>query len=66
MSPLANSIGDLLRAKPRHFAEVVDAYRAVSWPEFLRAWGELRQTSLLGRDEDGKYLVVSESGTQRE
>jgi hypothetical protein len=27
----------------------------VPWPEFLRAWGELRALDLFERDEDGRY-----------
>ena len=33
------------------------AHREVPWPDFLRAWGELRRAEILSRDEDGNYLI---------
>ncbi len=57
MSPLAQTIMDELRAEPRQFSEVVDQHRNVPWPEFLRAWGEVRGLATVGRDEDGHYLL---------
>jgi hypothetical protein len=57
MSPLARTIVDELRANPRQFAEIVDRHRDVPWPDFLKAWGEVRGIEALGRDEDGHYLI---------
>jgi hypothetical protein len=57
MSPLAQTIVDELRANPRQFAELVDRHRNVPWPNFLKAWGEVRGIEALGRDEDGHYLI---------
>ncbi|MGH7309521.1 MAG: hypothetical protein ACREK6_12565 [Candidatus Rokuibacteriota bacterium] len=30
------------------------------WPEFLRAWGEVRAADVLGRDDAGRYVIRSE------
>jgi len=60
MSPLAETLLEELRAGPRQFAELVDAHRDVKWREFLKAWGEVRSADVLGRDEDGRYLVKAE------
>ncbi len=57
MSPLAEAIVREIKAKPRQFSEVVDAHLDVGWRDFLRAWGEVRQADILGRDEDGHYLI---------
>ena len=61
MSPLAQKIYSDLKAKPQQFAEVADAHRDAPWREFLRAWGELREKNVLQRDDDGRYLISSES-----
>ena len=57
MSPLARTIMDELRAEHRQFSEVVDQNRNIPWPEFLRAWGEVRGLATVGRDDDGRYLL---------
>jgi hypothetical protein len=57
MSPLAQTIADELRAAPRQFSEVVDQHRNIPWPEFLKAWGEIRGLATVGRDENGRYLL---------
>ncbi len=57
MSPLARRILDELRAGPRHFSEIVEAHMDVPWREFLRAWGEVRSSPLIGREEYGRYLI---------
>jgi hypothetical protein len=56
-SPLARRIADELRARPRHFSEVVEAHAAVPWREFLLAWGEIRSAEVLRRDDTGRYLI---------
>jgi hypothetical protein len=55
MTPLAESIMREIRDRPQQFAEAVDAHRDVPWPDFLRAWGEVRALNRLERDEDGRY-----------
>jgi|HubBroStandDraft_6_1064221.scaffolds.fasta_scaffold2022441_2 hypothetical protein len=57
-SPLAAAMLGEIRARPQQFHELVDAHRDVAWPEFLRAWGELRRAGILGRDDDGNYLIA--------
>ena len=55
MTPLADCIMREIHDRPQQFAETVDAHRDVPWPDFLRAWGELRALNRLERDEDGRY-----------
>jgi hypothetical protein len=55
ITPLADRIVRAIRDRPQQFAETVDAHRDVPWPEFLRAWGEVRALNRLERDEDGRY-----------
>jgi hypothetical protein len=55
MSPLADRIMREICDRPQQFSETVDAHRDVPWPEFLRAWGEVRALNRLERDEDGRY-----------
>jgi hypothetical protein len=57
VSPLAESLLAALRERPRHFGELVETYMTTPWREFLLAWGELRTADVLGRDDDGRYLV---------
>ena len=57
MSPLAERLSADLRARPRHFAELVEAHAAVAWRDFLRAWGEVRGLAALGRDDEGRYVM---------
>lgn len=62
MSPLAARIVAELRERPRHFAEVVELYLDVPWPEFLRAWGEVRTSELIDRHQYGLYAIKTEGG----
>ncbi len=57
MSPLADSLAAELSARPRHFGELVEAHMDTPWRDFLLAWGELRAADVLGRDDEGRYLV---------
>ena len=57
MSPLAERLVADLRARPRHFAELVEAHPGVGWRDFLQAWGEVRALLALGRDERGQYVM---------
>jgi hypothetical protein len=56
-SPLASMLICDITERPQQFHELVDAHREVPWPDFLRAWGELRRAGILSRDEDGNYLI---------
>ena len=62
MSPLADRIMREIRSRPQQFAEAVDAHRDVPWPDFLRAWGEVRALNRLERDEDGRYHLKESQG----
>ncbi len=59
MSDLAETILAEIRDRPRQFHEVVEHHMDVPWRELLRAWGELRAAELLGRDDDGNYIVAA-------
>ena len=61
MSPLAGALVALLRERPRHFGELVEAHMDTPWRDFLRAWGEVRATDLLGRDDAGRYVIRVDS-----
>ncbi len=58
LGPLAAALLREITARPQQFHELADAHRDVSWPEFLRAWGELRRAHILGRDDDGNYRIA--------
>jgi hypothetical protein len=60
VSPLAEALVVELRERPRHFGELVEAYMTTPWREFLLAWGELRTTDVLGRDDAGRYVIRTE------
>jgi hypothetical protein len=57
-SPLANRIVAELEQSPRQFHDVVEDHMDVPWPDFLKAWGEIRAACILGRDDDGAYMIV--------
>jgi hypothetical protein len=57
VSPLAAAMISEITEQPQQFHDLVDRHREVAWPEFLRAWGELRRAEILSRDEDGRYLI---------
>ena len=63
MSPLAARILDELRERPRHFAEVAELHMDIPWREFLHAWGEVRVSPAIGREENGLYLIKAEGTT---
>jgi hypothetical protein len=63
MSPLARSLVEELQQRPRHFGELVEAHLNTPWAQFLRAWGELRAADVLGRDDDGRYVISSKGAT---
>lgn len=58
MSPLATQMIATLRATPKHFHDLVDDHPDVPWRELLRAWGELRATDMLKRNEAGQYFIA--------
>jgi hypothetical protein len=58
VSPLGERLVADLRARPRHFSELVDAHGDVAWRDFLRAWGEVRAIDVLARDDEGRYLIA--------
>jgi hypothetical protein len=60
MSALVQALIAEIRTQPCQFSELVDRHRDVSWPDFLRAWGEVRSLADLTRDEDGRYLFDAE------
>lgn len=62
MTSLADRIMREIRDRPQQFAETVDAHRDVPWPDFLRAWGEVRALNRLERDEDGRYHLQEKPG----
>jgi len=57
VSPLAEQLVTDLRSRPLHFAELVEAHGTVTWRDFLRAWGEVRELDALGRDDHGRYVI---------
>jgi hypothetical protein len=60
VSPLAEALVAELRARPRHFGELVEAHLETPWRDFLRAWGEVRAADVLARDDAGRYLIRPE------
>jgi len=62
VSPLAERLAAELRARPQHFAELVESHGAAPWRDFLRAWGEVRGLEALGRDEHGRYVMTTPAG----
>ncbi len=63
MSPLARTLVTELRERPRHFGELVEAHTDTPWRDFLRAWGEVRASDVLARDDAGRYLIRTEVAT---
>ncbi|NKB21816.1 MAG: hypothetical protein GKS01_15090 [Alphaproteobacteria bacterium] len=57
MSPLATTLKTNLEAEAKQFHDVVDHHMDVPWPDFLRAWGELREIDILKRDDEGAYYI---------
>lgn len=57
LSPLARTLCHEIEGRPQQFHELADAHRDAAWPDFLRAWGELRRAGILRRDDDGNYLI---------
>jgi hypothetical protein len=62
VSALADALITQLRERPRHFGELVEAHMDTPWREFLLAWGEVRESNLLERDEAGRYVIRAERG----
>ena len=60
MSPLADALVAELRAAPRHFGELVEAHMDAPWRDFLYAWGEVRASDVLERDDAGRYVIRAE------
>ncbi|NQV59870.1 MAG: hypothetical protein HQ502_09395 [Alphaproteobacteria bacterium] len=57
-SPLAGRIVAELEQSPRQFHDVVEDHMEVPWPDFLKAWGEIRAADILSRDDDGAYMIA--------
>jgi hypothetical protein len=57
VSPLAALLVAELSERPRQFGELVEAHMETPWRDFLLAWGEIRAADVLGRDDDGRYLI---------
>mgnify|MGYP001236828086 FL=1 len=60
MSPLTESLIEILETSPQQFHDLVDKHATVSWKVFLRAWGELRELDILKRDDAGAYYISNE------
>ncbi|HEV8586128.1 MAG TPA: hypothetical protein VGT02_14265 [Methylomirabilota bacterium] len=65
MSPLATRIVEMLRERPRHFAEIAEAHMEVPWREFLQAWAEVRGSAMVGRHEYGLYTIKDSQEDRR-
>jgi hypothetical protein len=63
VSPLARALLAALAERPRHFGELVEAHMDTRWPDFLRAWGELRAADVLARDDAGRYIIHGGAST---
>jgi hypothetical protein len=57
---LVDSIKTYIKTKPRHFAEVAEAYRQYPYKEVLKAWSDIRNARLFDRDREGHYLIKEE------
>ncbi|MDR0629284.1 MAG: hypothetical protein LBG24_06570 [Treponema sp.] len=57
---LVNSIKEYIKAEPRHFSDVVEAYRQYPYREVLYAWSDIRGAGLFDRDREGHYLIKEE------
>ena len=64
LSPRGERLIADVRARPRHFAELVETHTTVAWRDFLRAWGEVRAAEVLARDDEGRYLVNELGGLE--
>ncbi len=62
MSPLATTLATTLEGEAKQFHDLVDAHENVSWRDFLRAWGELREADVLMRDDSGRYYIGDGKG----
>ena len=60
MSPFAESLKEILETTPQQFHDMVDKHETLSWKDFLRAWGELREKDILKRDDAGAYYIGKE------
>ena len=60
MSPLTESLKEILETNPQQFHDLVDKHTTVPWKDFLRAWGELRELDILKRDDAGAYYISKE------
>ena len=57
MTKLAQKLCRELQSQPMQFHDLVIKYKNVSWPLFLRAWGEVRGCDNLLRNDDGSYSI---------
>lgn len=58
LSLVFREIVDFLSEK-RSFFEVVQRFRHIPYPQFLKAWGRVREEIELERDQEGRYSVSS-------
>lgn len=54
---LADRITVLLTARPRTFYDLLRALEDAEYRTILQAWGRLRESRRLTRDEEGHYLL---------
>jgi 2,5-furandicarboxylate decarboxylase 1 len=58
-SAIVGKIQERLRQEPAFFSDIVDMFEGAPYPEILRAWGALRLTTKLERDEEGRYRCAT-------
>lgn len=54
---LADRITTLLTERPRSFYDLLREMEDAEYRTILQAWGRLRESRRLGRDEEGRYLL---------
>jgi hypothetical protein len=55
---VAQRVLDLLKTGPKDFYAILKSLADVEYRTILIAWGSLREQDLLGRDDEGRYLLA--------
>ena len=62
---VAERIATLLRERPLNFGAILHSLGGVEYRTILAAWGTLHEQEVLGRDQEGNYVLSAKDGAKR-
>ncbi len=62
VNQIENQIVELARQKPIFYADILKELKDADYRSIMRAFGQIRQKHLFGRDDKGRYILAKSEG----